>query len=268
VARPAPPAQASRVLTDPFELEDLEATAWADLYAAAPADSARALGLSCVRLERATVLRAHLPAPLFNRTLGVRALSPALLGATPPGAYLQLAPALLDDAARAALDAAGFAARSRWVKLARPPTPAPEVTSPLTVLAAGAEQGTLFGEALCRAFELPPTLAPWNAALVGRPGWRCYLAFAGAEAVGTAALFRHGDLAWLGAAATVPAHRRRGGQRALIARRIADAIAAGARLLVSETGVPAPGARNPSLDNLQASGFAAAYERANWSRAR
>src|SRR5262249_2805780 len=209
------------------------------------------------------VFRARLPSPLFNRTFGMARLAGDVLDATVPGAYLQVPPALLDDGARSLLAARGYQARTRWVKLTRPPGALAPVDTPLRIAEVEAPSADVFGKTLCAAYGLPEGLAPWNAALVGRPGWRCYLACDGDVPVGTAAVFLDGDVAWLGAAATLPTQRRRGGQRALIARRVAEATAAGARLLVSETGL-APD--NPSLRNLLAAGVVVAYDRENYVR--
>jgi hypothetical protein len=59
--------------------------------------------------------------------------------------------------------------------------------------------------------------------------------------------------------ATLPAHRGRGAQTALIARRVADAVAAGATLAVAET-IENGGA----FRSYQRCGFALAYLRENW----
>lgn len=67
-------------------------------------------------------------------------------------------------------------------------------------------------------------MAPWP----GPAAWRRYTAFVDGVPAGEAVLAHFGEVAYLAEAATVPAFRRRGIQRALIARRIADARAAGA----------------------------------------
>jgi GNAT superfamily N-acetyltransferase len=91
-----------------------------------------------------------------------------------------------------------------------------------------------------------------------------YGSYDGGEIVGGGALHIDGDVGWLGIGATLPAHRGRGGQRAVMARRIADAVAAGCTTVATETGV-LPDHPNPSLRNMLRSGFELAYERANWS---
>jgi GNAT superfamily N-acetyltransferase len=248
------------------DLERIEATAWADLYDAAPAHLTSAVGLTRATVDGAVVLRARMPAALFNRTCGVVAVTDAVLATAEPTTYLQIAPALLDDPVRARLAARGLVVRTRWVKLCRDLAPTPAVaTTTVRVVEADAATAALFGRTLVEGYELPSSLAPWNSAIVGRPGWRAYLAFDGERPIGTAAMFLHDGRAWLGAAATVPDARGRGAQSALIARRITDAGTLGVTALVTETGVPAPGRRNPSLDNLLRLGFTAAYERENFT---
>ncbi len=61
--------------------------------------------------------------------------------------------------------------------------------------------------------------------------------------------------------------RRKGGQSALLARRIADAAKYGARQAVTETGVPQEGQPAPSYRNILGSGFTVAYGRPNWTLA-
>ena len=79
------------------------------------------------------------------------------------------------------------------------------------------------------------------------------------------ALYVEGDVGWLGMAGTLPFHRRRGAQGALMTRRIADAIALGCTAIATETGI-LPDRPNPSLDNMLRCGFAIAYERPVWAK--
>ena len=70
----------------------------------------------------------------------------------------------------------------------------------------------------------------------------------------------------IGLGATVPSHRGKGAQGALLARRIADANESGARATVTETGRPEPGeeAKHPSYRNILRAGFEEAYVRINY----
>ena len=93
--------------------------------------------------------------------------------------------------------------------------------------------------------------------VMGAPGYIRYLARAGGEPVGEAAMRLDGDLAQLAGAGTLPRARGRGVQKALLQRRLADARAAGCTLAVVTT---APGTR--SQENVMRRGFQLLYTRA------
>jgi hypothetical protein len=73
-----------------------------------------------------------------------------------------------------------------------------------------------------------------------------------------------GDIGWLGLGATLASHRGRGAQSALIARRLADGIAAGCRTFYAEAAEPVEGESNPTYDNMARLGFARRYLRRNY----
>ena len=89
-------------------------------------------------------------------------------------------------------------------------------------------------------------MSQWLREIVGRPGWHCFVSVVGGETAGPGALFVEGEYAWLGIGATKPEARRRGAHSALLARRIEAARDYGARLAVTETGVPQMGEIAPS----------------------
>lgn len=88
-------------------------------------------------------------------------------------------------------------------------------------------------------------------------GARCYLALLDGVVAGGAAMRTSDGVAQLTGAATVPEHRRRGVQSALLAARLADAAAAGCDIAVVTT---QPGSR--SQHNVQRQGFDLLYTRA------
>ena len=90
----------------------------------------------------------------------------------------------------------------------------------------------------------------------GAPGFRRYLARIDGTPVGVANLCIDGDLAQVAGAGTLPAARGRGVQKALLARRLADAREAGATLAVVTT---SPGTRSQS--NVMRRGFILLYTR-------
>ncbi len=254
--------------------EAVERAAAADFWAAAPPETRSAYGVTHRPIGDGVLLMA--PgldgSMVFNRLLGYGLAGNASEGdvdeaiASLEGAglktwVLQVAPTATALAAIAA--ARGLAPHPRpWVKFARPPEAA-EAATDLDISPAGAGDAAGFGAVFCAAYGAPPGLAPWVAALVGRPGWRCFVARDGVRAVGIGALFLGAGLGWLGFAGTLPSYRGRGVQGALMAARIAVGIAEGCRGFVIETGAPLPGEASPSFRNIVRGGFREVYRRPN-----
>jgi hypothetical protein len=239
-------------------LERAEASAFADLYAVAPPEA----GARVRHAGGALVIAADaLPVVTFNRAFAIEAppsaaVLDALLALTPT---IQLAPNMVSDAVRERLTEG-----VRWAKVIRDARPPGDVPTDLAIREVEPAEAQALGEVITAGFGMPPLVAPWLARLVGRDGWRMYGSYDGDQLVGGGALHIDGDVGWLGIGATLPSHRGRGGQRAVMARRMADAIAAACTTLATETGI-LPGHPNPSLRNMMRSGFEVAYERANWS---
>lgn len=93
--------------------------------------------------------------------------------------------------------------------------------------------------------------------LVAGGGYTLYLARIGGEVAGAASLRIGESIAQMSGAATLPDFRRRGVQSALVARRLADAAAAGCELATVTT---QPGSK--SQENVQRRGFHLLYVRA------
>lgn len=251
-------------------LERIEARAWGQLYTAAPAATARKLGTGSFAVGAATaVMAARIDVLAYNRVIGLglegpvsdddmAAIVDAYRSASVPRFFVQLAPhAHADTATR--LAAHGLRPYNHWVKLSRAVAPPAPVDTDLRVEAIGAERGGEFGAVFAEAFEWPPSTAPWVAALVGQPGWRHYLVTDGGRGVATAAMFVDGDCAWIDFASTLPACRGRGAQTALLARRVAECVAAGVRTVVVEAGDG-----SASMRNLIRAGFVVEYRRTNY----
>ena len=92
--------------------------------------------------------------------------------------------------------------------------------------------------------------------MAGVPGFVRYLAWRGDAAAGAASMRLQGGVAQLTGASTLPAHRRRGVQTALLRRRLADAADQGCDVAVVAT---QPGSR--SQKNAQRNGFELLYSR-------
>lgn len=123
----------------------------------------------------------------------------------------------------------------------------------VTGFAAADAQGVAVPEAAIDRAVLEPVIRDFVAA----DAVSLYLARRDDVVVGGASMRLHDGVAQLCGAATLPAHRRRGVQSALLAQRLVDAAAAGCDLAVLTT---APGSK--SQENAQRRGFELLYARA------
>lgn len=257
-----------------LEIERIEREAWHDLMQAAPADIAQAHGMRCERMGGALLIAVPgLPAVLFNRAFGL-----GLQGPPAPGELDRVRaffahhkagtwgaqPALGGggDAWATALQSAHLRELPmRWAKTARGAhaaacVPRPGGSAAPDIREVGAADAHDYAGPIVRGMGLPPWFMQFSGALAGRLRWRTYAAYdAQGQAVAAAALFIDGTTGWLGTATTEARGRGQGLQRALIARRINDAVTAGCTLICTETGEPQPGQPSPSYHNILASGF-------------
>ena len=118
------------------------------------------------------------------------------------------------------------------------------------------------GEAAGFADGLGDAAWPEYLPSIGAPGFFHFMAFDRRRPVASAVLCVSGELGYLGMARTAEPDRRRGAQRALIAKRIEKARALGCRTLASET----LSILTTSLGNLQKAGFQPAYEKEVYER--
>jgi GNAT superfamily N-acetyltransferase len=116
-----------------------------------------------------------------------------------------------------------------------------------------------------QGFGMPEEgLAEMMVASAEHPGFRPFAVWHDDRIVACANLFVHGEVASLNSGATLPDFRNRGAQSALLAARAKEAANAGCHWLVAETGQPAEGERNPSLNNMLRAGLRPLYVRQNW----
>lgn len=126
-----------------------------------------------------------------------------------------------------ALAAAGWRQVGFHASFAGPPKPAPVAPPQVSVREVGAADAATFGEVLAGGHEVPEAdleqaradMRGW----AGRPGWRLYLAAVDGRQAAAAVLTMQPGVAYLANASTLPHARGRGCQRALLARRMADA---------------------------------------------
>jgi GNAT superfamily N-acetyltransferase len=257
-------------------LEKIEFEASADLWRAAPEDVRAAHALELREVAGATCLssRGIEPPALFRRAVG--------LGAAREASETDLDAVLAHMASRglrycipvaapykpaalgAWLERRGFTRGYAWMKFARHCDTSFKAATDLDVRLVGREHGADFGRVIAEGFGLPAAIAAWVGALPGRPHWACAMAFAGTAPAAAGAVYVSGEYAWLGFGATLPAYRRHGAQNALLARRLAEAAARGARTAVTETGERLAGKPSDSYRNILRAGFHERYLRQNY----
>jgi GNAT superfamily N-acetyltransferase len=258
--------------------EAAETAAFASLIEAAPPALAASLGLVHTRVaDSYAVASRALEKRMYNHVFGLGVSEPVsspdldtlehfFERAGSRSCRIALAPSRRATALADALAARGFSPTDTWLRLVREDAAAPRVPAPqgLTVRELRRPDAAAFGTLLLGAFSHPEQVGPWFDRLVGRAHWRIVGAFDGVTLVACGAVFLAGDTAWLGLAATLPSHRRRGAQTALIAQRITIAREAGPRTLAVETTEDSREKPNPSTHNLRRLGFRDFYRRPNW----
>lgn len=154
---------------------------------------------------------------------------------------------------------------SHWIKLAcKVDDVVADRGTGLRIGPVGANDRRRWASTTLRAFGMPEYgLVDMMAESLAHPNFRPFAAWDGDEMVATANLFIHGKLGSLSSTATVPSHRNRGAQSALITARAREAANAGCVWLCAETGAPEDGGTT-SFGNLQRSGMRILYERQNW----
>jgi ribosomal protein S18 acetylase RimI-like enzyme len=259
-----------------LRLELIEASAWKQIQRSVAAEFRERFGVS-VRADAGTV-RIHAPRTTqlaFNRVyaLGVAtpvnqarldALTREFILAGSPRFLISWAPVAQPPDARRWFEERGFRRITGIARLTRRTEPDLDVASDLEVVVAGSRDAERFGATAALGNGLPPDFAPGFNSTMGHRGWRHYLALDGSRPVAAAALYVDGDIAWAGFAGTMPADRRRGAQSALLARRVRDAHAAGARWITCETTAESPERPNQSLRNMKRLGFEVTYELENY----
>jgi GNAT superfamily N-acetyltransferase len=254
--------------------DDIEAAASADLYAAAPAS----LGFRTEHIADTTVLLSpRLPVSYFNRAIGLGGHTPAtettldaVIGrfreAGVADFWVHVTPAAQPAELATWLHERGLTPppRRSWAKFLRAPAPVPPQPA-LPVRRATAADAAAVARTATAAFGLPAALGDWFGQLIDRPGWQVLVAEVEGQIAATGSVFVREQTGWLGIGATLPEHRRRGAQTALLAARIAAAVAAGCTVLATETGESIAGEPNPSLANIRRAGFTQVCSRLNFA---
>ena len=236
----------------------------------------RCLYPGAVEFDGVTVLRADVAplSPMLNQIVGLGVDRPAteeLLDAAlaaigdDVNCYVAVAPearpAELDDWLRVR----GLQPGWGWMSFRRGLEDIPERPTLLRLVRVGPAEADAFGRIVATGYGLPDAAATWAAGAY-ELGWNCWLALDGDEPAAAAGLFASEGVGYVGFAATLPEHRGKGGQSALLAERIRHARAIGCDLLVTETGERRDDLPSNSYRNLLRAGFTEVSVRANWLR--
>ncbi|HET7899943.1 MAG TPA: GNAT family N-acetyltransferase [Candidatus Nanopelagicales bacterium] len=124
-----------------------------------------------------------------------------------------------------------------------------------------------FAQVNMLAWEVPAFLAVWFGATLFAEGFRHFGVREGGRLVSVGGMYVSDGIAWLGFGATLPDHRGRGMQKAVLARRIHEAASLDCHLVHTETEAHTAEVRNPSLANMVAVGFEHAYDKEWWATA-
>ena len=242
--------------------------------AGAPPALVAELGLHCESVGGGTAFIAdRFPQPTVNRVTGF-GLDPPLdertldrIIALYPHRGFSIQPSPMARPARIGewLAARGFAVDFHWLIWAREAAP-PPATPPtdLELRRLGPEHAAEFAALVCTAYANPARLAPLHAAGVGRPRWHHWGAFDGGRLVSAGILYVSGEVGRLFTAGTLPSHRGRGAQGALLVQRMREARALGCRWVTAETADDLPEKPNSSVHNLTRLGWRLLHRRPAW----
>lgn len=211
--------------------------------------------------------------PMLNRIVGLGVERPATeadvdeaLDAMGRGVtfYVAVAPSSRPARLTDWLRDRGLAPGWGWMSFGRSTQDPVSVHTTLRIAeVADAHARAAFARVVRVSYDLPEAAEPWLATVPER-GWRCWIALDGDEAVGAAGLFAAEGTAYLGLAGTLPAHRGRGAQNALLAARVRAAAEHGCALVVTETGERHDDRPSGSYRNILRAGFRELGVTANW----
>jgi GNAT superfamily N-acetyltransferase len=257
-------------------IDDAERSFWRGLWNAVPADVAAEHGVALRDFGpiQVTTARDLADVPMLNlglgadtpeavadghleravawiESVGVRAYVPVRSGAggAPAGRWFQRH---------------GYERGYAWMKFIRDARPPEGRDPPGVEVVELTEPSETLGAIVAAGFGLPAWTGAFFGPLAGHEAWGCYLALVDGVGQGAAMMHRHGDVAEIGAAATLPEARGRGCQTALLHRRIRDAAAAGCRVMTVETGERTGDRPSASYRNILRAGFEEAGLRPNW----
>jgi GNAT superfamily N-acetyltransferase len=211
--------------------------------------------------------------PMLNRIVGLGVDEPATEAAVDAALealagtthYVALSPGARPPDLAEWLQARSLEPGWGWMQFRRGVEDVPASRTDLELVEVDASAALTFAHVVRVAYGLPIEVEPFLARIVDTP-WQAWLALAGDEPAAAAALFADGPGAYLSFAATLPEHRGRGAQSALLATRIRRARELGCRWVATETGEQRPDHPSGSYRNILRAGFAEQYVVANWRK--
>ena len=264
-------------------IETAEMDAWADLYAAAPADWAASAGVDARVVGGALVLSwAATGRRYFSRVIGLgvtepasqRAIDEILDGYEQAGISKFLLQSLphcrpqeyerwLQERALEPFDRQDRIIRDAAAPVAAGAAPRRELTVE-RVTRETAEEWVAFVETVYRL-----ETGSWLPNLIGRPGWQQYIARESGRIVAARGMYigRTGA-AWLGMDGPVPGITTDDYEpdAALCAFIVADGLALGARSFLADIEAPSPGLNTPAYAHFERLGFRRPYTRTHHAR--
>jgi GNAT superfamily N-acetyltransferase len=231
-------------------------------------DAAALGGVTVMRTEAAPA------SPMLNQVVGLGVDEPATEAQVDAAlaaigdavdCYVAVAPEARPDTIPDWLAERGLEPGWGWMRFRRDVSPLSVSTTSLRLVPVGEREALDFGRIVAAGYGLPEAVVPW-AAQAHALGWDCWLAVDGDEPAAAAGLYVADGVGYLGFAATLPGHRGKGGQSALLARRIERAREVGCDVLVTETGERRDDLPSGSYRNILRAGFREVAVRANWLR--
>lgn len=224
----------------------------------------------------ATVLRSPSApgSPMLNRIVGLGSEEPATEEALDAAlaamgddvtCYVSVAPGARPAELVDWLRERGLEPGWGWMSFRRGVADVEPPRTTLRLVEVSAPQAEDFGRVVAAGYGLPEESIPWIAKAHER-GWTCWLAHDGDEPAAAAALYVAEGAGYLGFAATLPEHRRKGAQSALLEARIRRAREWGCDSVLTETGEARDGRPGNSYRNILRAGFEEVAVTANWLR--
>ena len=265
-------------------IEAAEARAWADLYAAAPADWATDVGLATRKVAGALMLQwAATGRRYFSRVIGLGVAEPArplaideiLAGYDDAGIsmfLLQSLPHCRPGEYEGWLRERGFEPFDAQDRVLRDGSPlaaarVPPTSRELAVERVTRETAEEWVEFLERVYRLDT--GPWLPNLIGRAGWKQYVAREDGAVVGARGMHIGADgTAWLGMDGPVPGVMTDDYEpdAALLAFMVADGLVNGARRFIADIELPSVDQATPAYESFGRLGFTRPYVRRHWTR--